>query len=382
MTCFAKSYAASLLIAAILFATSLRAEDAAPRRLQLVRPNSLIGWMHGDAPPLGWTVDEQRLRGCGESTPLVSGWNFGDFTLEFRWRSVDAGALEVLLATAPEGNLLTIALDENAVGQITDGDQQLAPGIAPSASEDGAHRCQITRSGESLQVTIDGELAGRAAIAGDRRLLLSLNVPRGVVVLDDLVAVEPNGAAIFNGVDLTGWNTHNKENVWKVDNGDLVTTNNGGEYLRSDQEYENFTLSYDYQMERGGNSGLGIRTPIGDWPSGAGMELQMYDQPGKEAGSQMSIYKYLPPLERPDVSEAWNHVVVKCHGPLITAWVNGQIAQHANLVDHAELAKKPRRGWLGFQHHGSPTRIKKVFLLAAPADEHQASPEAVDDRPQ
>jgi hypothetical protein len=80
----------------------------------------------------------------------------------------------------------------------------------------------------------------------------------------------------------------------------------------------------------------------------------------------MSVYKYLPPLERPDVSEAWNHVVIKCDGPMVTAWVNGQISQHANLAGHPQLAKKPLSGWVGFQNHGSTIRIKNVQLLEAP----------------
>jgi hypothetical protein len=341
------------------------ADDVAAAPLHLVRPDSLTGWDHGASFPTGWTVDAQRLRGCGDSSPLVSAWTFGDFTLQFRWRSIDGGALAVLLPAKPEGTTLTIALaDDDGAGRIADGDAEVAAGR--KLSDAAEHACAIERRGESLRVTIDGEPASEAAIASDRRFGLTLSVARGVVVIENLTIAEPRGEAIFNGVDLTGWETHRKADVWGVENGELVTTKNGGEYLRSVKEYGNFTLAFDYFVERGGNSGLGIRTPKAGWPSGDGMELQIYDRPGQEPGSQMSIYQHRPPLARPDISEAWNQVVVKCDGPIVTAWVNGQLAQHADLERHPQLAKKPRSGWLGFQNHGSATRVRNVYLLEAP----------------
>jgi hypothetical protein len=361
------SHALLALVITIHVAARATADESAPAPLSLVRPNSLTGWRHGDAPPTGWTADGQRLRGCEQGSPLVSAWTFGDFVLDVVWSPVESGTIEVLLPSSPEGNLLTIALGNDRSGRIIDGDQELAGGqkIAP---QNDPYRARIERTGETLRVSIDGEKVSEATIASDRRLGLSLHVPRGVVTIDQLAIAEPRGAPLFNGQDLTGWNTFRKAEVWSVENGELVTTKNGGEYLRSDKEFGDFTLSFDYLTEIGGNSGLGIRTPLEKWPSGEGMELQIYDRPGKEAGSMMSIYKYVPPLERPDRSGEWNSVVVKCEGPIITAWVNGQIAQHANLDDHPQLAKKPRRGWLGFQHHGSATRLKNIYLLEQPAE--------------
>jgi hypothetical protein len=356
----------ALSLLTLLLATGrASADEVAPAPLHLVRPDSLTGWDHGASFPTGWTVDGQRLRGCSESTPLESAWILGDFTLDFTWRVIDEGLLEVLLRTSFPSSLLVVRLGERAsAGRLLDNGEELAHGRELIHREQ--HTCRIERRGESLRVTIDGEPASEGRVAGERRFDLSLNVSRGVIVIEDLTIAEPRGEAIFNGVDLTGWETHRKADVWAVDGGELITTKNGGEYLRSVKEYGNFTLAFDYFVERGGNSGLGIRTPKTGWPSGDGMELQIYDRPGKEAGSQMSIYQHLPPLERPDVSEAWNQVVVKCDGPIVTAWINGQLAQHADLDQHPELAKKPRSGWLGFQNHGSATRVRNVHLFEAP----------------
>ena len=47
---------------------------------------------------------------------------------------------------------------------------------------------------------------------------------------------------------------------------------------------------------------------------------------------------------------------------MITAWVNGAIAQHRNTAEHDGLIKRPLRGWVGFQDHGALTQIKDVRL--------------------
>jgi hypothetical protein len=349
--------------------------DSSPslRRLQLVRPDSLAGWDHSAEVPKGWTADGTQLMGGIGSTPLVSGWSCGDFVLDFSWRDKGEGVLEVQLLDVPEGPDLKIALASgDHCGAISEGDKVLAPGGELKITGELPRWCRVTRAGETLRVWIYSEqmnepgLTSQAKIAADRRFALALHVPQGAVAINSLTLVQPLGESLFNGKDLTNWRTHRKQDVWAVDGGELVTTKNGGEYLRSEKEYSNFTLSFDYKMDRSGNSGVGLRTPREGWPSGDGFELQLYDRPGKDASSQMSVYKYLPPLERPDISDAWNRVVIKCDGPMITAWVNGQIAQHANLARHPQLAKKPLSGWVGFQNHGSMIRIKNVHLLEAP----------------
>ena len=103
-------------------------------------------------------------------------------------------------------------------------------------------------------------------------------------------------------------------------------------YLRPDKEYANFTLSLRYMMDRGGNSGIAIRTHKDGWPSGDGMELQLLDRPGLVKDSTMAIYGNLPPLDRADRSEQWNEAVVKADGRMVTCWVNGELVQQINTA--------------------------------------------------
>ena len=54
---------------------------------------------------------------------------------------------------------------------------------------------------------------------------------------------EPAGEPIFNGQDLTGWHTPGNKDAWHVENGAIVKRGGGGNYLKTEKEYGNFTLS-------------------------------------------------------------------------------------------------------------------------------------------
>ena len=60
--------------------------------------------------------------------------------------------------------------------------------------------------------------------------------------------------------------------AWAAQNNELVLVGSGGDYLRSEKLYGNFTLSLEYKLAKGGNSGIGLRTARAAWPSGDGME--------------------------------------------------------------------------------------------------------------
>lgn len=187
----------------------------------------------------------------------------------------------------------------------------------------------------------------------------------------DAQEAEPTqlGEPIFNGRDLSGWWTPGNKESWPVIGGELVCINKNGNYLRTEEEFENFTLSFEYKMAKGGNSGVGIRTPRNGWPSGDGMELQLMDEkPGAPLTrhSTMAIYGNLEPLARADKSEEWNRVVIKADGYMISAWVNGVLVQHANTYFLPELKHRNLKGWIGFQDHGARTQFRNIRVLRAP----------------
>lgn len=339
-----------------------------PNRVQLVHAGSLVGWNHSSTPASGWTVEGTKLTAGKGSTPLVAGWTFEDFALEFLFSAAKDAALQLTLLDVPQGDGLRLVLKQGeGCGQIFDGGKLLAKGQTLKGTNGLTHRVKVDRSGQQLTLSINGELVSSAKIDAERRFGLSLEAKHGNVSVDKLAATLPLGESIFNGKDLAGWWSQRKQDAWTAEDGHLVASGKGGNYLRSEKLYGNYTLAFEYKMKKGGNSGVGIRTPREGWPSRQGMELQILDRDGQSKGSQMSIYQHFPPLARPDKSEAWNHVVIQASGRMITAWVNGQLAQHANTATNKKLAAAPLEGWVGFQDHGASIQIRHIYLAAAPA---------------
>ncbi|MBI3837156.1 MAG: DUF1080 domain-containing protein [Planctomycetia bacterium] len=358
-------WAASIALAGLCWPAS--ADE--PFGVRLLRPDSLHGWEYGAKPPANWTISQGRLAGNGQSTPLVSGWTFGDFELRFGWSVKPGGAWRVGLPDVPCGAGWAVSFQEgDGCGAVRDGQQVVATGAKIDALPAGAmHTADVRRSGSVLQVIVDGNVTSEVAVDRNRRFGLTLSVPTGEATISDLRLAEPRGNALFNGKDLTGWWAPDKKGEWAAENGDLVcTVHRGLNYLRTDKEYANFTLSLEYKISHGGNSGIGIRTAREGWPSGDGMELQILDQPGEVKDSTMSIYGNLPPYDRADKSDEWNRVVIKAEGRMISAWVNGELVQQVNTANLPELKHRHLKGWIGVQDHGGKIRFRELYVHEGP----------------
>ena len=359
----------SLAFCSILFlgVCAARGEDAPGRKLFLA--DSLAGWQYGSETPAHWIISDGRLTGNALSTPLLSGWTFGDFELRFDWSVNPNGAWTLGLPDVPEGPGLQLTLKEGeGCGAVRDGDTTLSGGAKiETASEGDMHSADIRRAGSTLTVIVDGRVVSEVSLDRNRRFGLSLAVPGGEASIDDLRVEEPRGNPLFNGKNLDGWFVNNNKGEWKVDNGDIIPTfHTGLHYLRTDREYANFTWSFEYTISKGGNSGVAIRTAAEGWPSGDGMELQILDRPGLVKDSTMAIYGNLPPLTRADRSGEWNRVVIKADGRMISAWINGELVQQVNTAELPEVKHRHLKGWVGMQDHGGKVRFREIYLLEAP----------------
>ena len=354
-------------IALVVFCSTLAAAEQ-PSGVRLMRPDSLAGWDYG-APPAGWTMAGGRLSGSAKSTPLLSGFSLGDFDLRFQWLAGGEAQWKVLLPEVPRGEGLQLILREgNGCGRMTDGGREIAAGGGVGIASAYPHTAVISRSRGKLSVSVNGRRIAEAAIAPGRRFGLGL-AAGGKAEMTDLRLDEPAGQVIFNGKDLAGWWTPAGIGDWKAEGGELVLTPRSGNYLRSEKLYGNFTLSLEYKAQKGCNSGVGIRTPRLGWPSGDGMELQILDTPLStplDKHQAMAIYGNVPPLARADRSGQWNRVVVKADGWMISAWVNGELVQQCDTLDHPELKHRNLKGWIGFQDHGGWIRFRDVRVLEAP----------------
>lgn len=347
-----------------------------PFTLSLLTQNTLDGWDYGAQPLVGWTNSDGRLSGDYRATPLVAGWTLGEqFDLSFRWSAPSGGVIHLAFPNLSGGGRLDLRIAEgDSCGALFYDNKLLTAGGNVPPSETG-HQATLRRQAGVWQLFVDGRSIAQAEVPAHARLGIQLSVSEGAASLEDLRLDEPVGAPLFNGVDLNGWWTPRNPKSWPVVDGEITCINRSGDYLRSEQEYANFTFSCEYKMRRGGNSGIGIRTSRNAWPSGDGIELQLLDEPlhaPLTRSSTMGLYGNVGPLARADRSEEWNRLVIKTEGYLVSAWVNGVLVQHVNLARMPELKYRPLSGWIGFQDHQAWIRVRNVNLLPGPEGEGPA----------
>jgi len=86
---------------------------------------------------------------------------------------------------------------------------------------------------------------------------------------------------LFDGETTHGWRNYKKDNVsdgWKVIDGALVRSSRGAGDIMTDGKYDQFELSLEYKISKGGNSGVMFHVVEGDGPPWrTGPEIQVQD---------------------------------------------------------------------------------------------------------
>lgn len=339
-------------------------------RVKLGRSGSFVGWDYG--PSLeGWRLEDEKFVAEAPAPILLSGWTFGEFDLQLLWLLKPGATAAVIFPEVPSGPelRLTLSTDERC-GHLVYGDQELASGQNVGIRPNRPYRLRIVRKENKLEVVINNQRLYEVEFPPEKRLGLAVMPQQGEVAFWGFEVEEPRGTPMFNGQDFSGWYTRGDIRRWRYERGEVVLAGRAGDYLRTEKSYGNFVWYLEFQMQKGGNSGLGLRTPHDGWPTADGMELQLLDTP-YEAKTQdqpmMAVYGHVPPLGRADRSQQWNQVVVKVEGHVISAWMNGQLVQHVNTFHHPELRHRPLEGWLGFQDHGAWIRVRNVTILELPS---------------
>ena len=188
------------------------------------------------------------------------------------------------------------------------------------------------------------------------------------------VSVAEDQVALFNGKDLTGWTGADYE----VKDGVLICR---GKILRTEKEFTNYQLEFDFLLPPRGNNGLGIHYPGEGRPSGTGMELQILDNSHpkyeklKDSQYHGSLYK-LQAAKRGSLKPVgqWNHQKVIVDGAKVVVELNGTTILQANLDELS--AKHPkhkgvkrRRGYICFCGHGAPVQFKNITIVELPSGE-------------
>jgi hypothetical protein len=185
---------------------------------------------------------------------------------------------------------------------------------------------------------------------------------------------------LFNGKDLTGWqvNKGGKMDRWGAGDGLIFTKGGGGGWLMTDKEYADFELRLEFKIPQGGNSGVGLRSPLEGDPAYVGMEIQILDDPWyldethykglKKTQLTGSIYGVVPPSKEAlkPVGE-WNAYRIVAKGRHVTVELNGTKIVDANLDDYKDQARQHpgllrEKGHIGLQSHDGRVEFRNLYV--------------------
>jgi hypothetical protein len=175
---------------------------------------------------------------------------------------------------------------------------------------------------------------------------------------------------LFDGQSTKGWHLYNNDkrpSTWSVSNGELIC----GPDIRfdhmdlvTDKEYKNFDLTFEWKINKGGNSGVFInvveRPDIqATWASAP--EYQMlegshpdYLDPLKRSGC---IFGLLPQKNQVDTTRAgvWNESRIRQQDGHLECYLNGILTVQADLTSPAWADTVAKTHFKNFPAFGKQT---------------------------
>ena len=185
---------------------------------------------------------------------------------------------------------------------------------------------------------------------------------------------------LFDGHSLNGWVKANGQPVdsgWAVENGTLTRASGGGDIF-TQTEFENFTLSFEWKIATGGNSGVKYRVrKYGNaWLGCEYQVLDDKDQPYNKHSSGSLYDVFAPSQNKVPVSPGtWNAALIVVNGNRITHWLNGQKLidvdtdsdQWLQAINSSKFRGREgfgtnARGKIMLQDHGHQVWFKNIVL--------------------
>ena len=179
--------------------------------------------------------------------------------------------------------------------------------------------------------------------------------------------------AIFDGTTLEGWkpNEPGSSGGFKVENGAIVGFGNKNHLYYVGEEYQNFELKIDVNINKGGNAGVYVKSQWQDnaWPT-TGFELQVNSSHG-DPQKTGTIYNIVKIFKAPHGDDEWFTYHIICRGNEIEVKVNDEtlyVYVDQSRSRGAEITEQTKRisqsGYIALQQHdpGSIGQFKNIFV--------------------
>jgi hypothetical protein len=173
----------------------------------------------------------------------------------------------------------------------------------------------LTVAGDKLSgVQKRGDAASDTQIAGVRAPALNRPMPKAWT----------NPEPVFNGKDLTGWETVGQNSHWTARDGELVNDNpgHGGANIKTTRKFDDFKLHIEVNCPEGGNSGIYLRGRY---------EIQVGTEGGTQPSHEMgAVYGYFAPASFPKKLGEWSTFDITFVGRTVTVVRDG-VKIHDNV---------------------------------------------------
>ncbi len=204
---------------------------------------------------------------------------------------------------------------------------------------------------------------------------------------------------LFDGTTLNGWRDFNGDSLtgpWMVEKGTIKAEGHGSDangYMVTDKQYENFILSWDWKISKGGNSGMLYHVLEGkkfEVPYVTGPEYQLIDNENfpdpleewQKCGADYAMY--LPDTSKLKINPAgeWNTSRIVFDNGHVEYWMNGEKIiefeawtrdwfnrKNAGKWSHAPEYGLSQTGLICLQDHGYPAWFRNIKIKELPKKE-------------
>ena len=224
-------------------------------------------------------------------------------------------------------------------------------------------------------------------------LALLLMPPALAETLNELTDSEKRSGwtLLFDGETTDGWRNYKKDNVsdgWKVIDGALVRSARGAGDIMTDGKYDQFELSLEYKISKGGNSGVMFHVVEGDGPPWrTGPEIQVQDNVDghdpQKAGWLYQLYQpTVPrwatnkePVDATRPAGQWNQLYIRINKDDCEVCMNGVRYYRfklgnddwKNRISKSKFAKfegfgSAGNGHICLQDHGNEVAYRNIKL--------------------
>ncbi len=162
--------------------------------------------------------------------------------------------------------------------------------------------------------------------------------------------------SLFDGRSLFGWQPSGDAN-WGVRDGEIRADRGGPSFLLTTFELADYEFHCEYRLEKGGNSGIFLRTPLSPKnPATDCYELNLCDShPTFPTGSIVAHQKAAGTFHG---EGEWMTISARVEGNRITARLNGR-----PVIDFVDNSPTRRRvGRIGLQMNGGTIEFRNVCL--------------------